>query len=102
MFDTTSRYASVATASIAVPDGAGGSRQVRYVRRRFVPQAEGMPRLAVHTVVQGDRLDTITNQYLGDPKQFWRVCDANTAMNPTDLTTEADLGRSLVIPVPQA
>jgi hypothetical protein len=102
MFDTTSRYAAIATATIGVPDGEGGTRVVRYVRRRFVPPAEGMPRLAVHTLVQGDRLDTITYQYLGDPTQFWRVCDANDAMNPVDLTAEADIGRGIVIPVPRA
>lgn len=102
MFDSTSRYVSIATATVNVPDGRGGSREVRYVRRRWVPRAESMPRLAVHTFTQGDRLDTITHQYLGDPTQFWRVCDANSAMNPPDLTAETGIGRSLVIPVPQA
>lgn len=101
MFDPTSRYAPVATATTRVPDGEGGVRDVRYVRRRFVPQPDTMRPLAVHTLSQGDRLDNITNQYLGDPTQFWRVCDANTAMNPVDLTAEDEIGRSLVIPVPQ-
>ena len=36
---------------------------------------------------------------LGDPLQFWRVCDANNAMNPPELTEEA--GRALRVPVPQ-
>jgi hypothetical protein len=102
MLDATSRYASISTATTVVPDGDGGTRQVRYVRRRFVPPAEKMATLAVHTLVQGDRLDTITFRYLGDPTSFWRVCDANTAMNPADLTDESEVGGRILIPVPQA
>ncbi len=51
------------------------------------------------TVNDGDRLDLITAKTLGDPEQFWRVCDANNAMNPFDLTAEP--GRTLRVPVPQ-
>jgi hypothetical protein len=102
MFDSTSRYAAIPTATIRIPDGAGGFRDVRYVRRRFVPQPDSMRPLAIHTLFQGDRIDNVTNQYLGDPTQFWRVCDANGALNPADLTAEEEIGRSLVIPVPQA
>jgi len=102
MFDSTSRYASIATTTIRIPDGAGGLRDVRYVGRRFVPRADVMRQLAIHPIVQGDRIDNITNQYLGDPTQFWRVCDANSALNPADLTGEDEIGRTLVIPVPQA
>ena len=40
-----------------------------------------------------------TAQYLGDPEQFWRICDANDAMRPDDLT--AEVGRRLLIPVAQ-
>jgi len=59
-----------------------------------------MPLLVEVTVTQGDRLDLITARTLGDPEQFWRVCDANNAMNPPDLT--AEVGRTLRIPIPQA
>jgi len=102
VFDPTSRYVSIATATTTVPDGEGGTREVRYVRRRFVPPAERMTTLAVHTLTQGERLDTLTHRYLGDPTQFWRVCDANTAMNPADLTVDSEMGRPIRIPIPQA
>jgi hypothetical protein len=102
VFDPTSRYASIATASATAPDGEGGSREVRYVRRRFVPPADRMTTLAMHSLTQGDRLDTITHRYLGEPTQYWRVCDANAAMNPADLTAESELGRPIRIPIPQA
>ena len=58
-----------------------------------------MPLLAEVAVGQGDRLDLITARTLGDPEQFWRVCDANDAMDPRELTAET--GRALRVPVPQ-
>jgi hypothetical protein len=96
MFDYTSRYYPLDMVSFILPDG----REVRYVRRRFLPQGETMPLLAEVTVAEGDRLDVITFRSLGDPLHFWRVCDANNAMNPIDLT--AEIGRKLRVAVPQA
>jgi hypothetical protein len=58
-----------------------------------------MPVLQEVTVTAADRLDLIAARTLGDPEQFWRVCDANNAMDPLDLTTT--LGRVLRVPVPQ-
>lgn len=95
MFDPTSRYANLAQATYTLPDG----RVVAYVRRRFLPRGEDMPLLIEVTVAQADRLDVITARALGDPKQFWRVCDANNAMYPPDLTDEP--GAIIRVPVPQ-
>jgi hypothetical protein len=50
-------------------------------------------------VVQGDRLDLIAARTLGDSEQFWRVCDANDAMDPHELTAEP--GRAVRVPVPR-
>jgi hypothetical protein len=36
-------------------------------------------------VAQGERLDRLTWQYLGDPLQFWRIADANGALHPDAL-----------------
>ena len=96
MFDFTSRYYSIETVTHPGPDG----RLHSYKRRRFLPQGEDMTLLAEATVTQGDRLDLITSRTLGDPLQFWRVCDANNALNPFDLTDE--VGRRLKIPMPGA
>ena len=97
MFDSTSRYAkcAIATLNIANPDGT--SREVRYIRRRFVPPAEGTTVIVEHTVTQGERLDNITAQYLGDPTQFWRLCEANDVMNPKELE---EIDRSINIAMP--
>jgi hypothetical protein len=55
--------------------------------------------LQLHTVTEGERLDNITARYLGDPEQFWRVCDANNAMRPEELTET--IGRKLRITLPE-
>ena len=95
MFEYTSRYYNLERDKFFTPEG----RTIAYVRRRFLPQGKDIPVLGEVTVTEGDRLDLITDRTLGDPEQFWQICDANNAMNPVDLT--AELGRSLVIPLPQ-
>ena len=95
MFSGTSRYAGIEIVKYITPDG----EEIPYVRRRFIPPAgDGSP-IAEHVVTQGERLDNITASYLGDPEQFWRVCDANNAMQPEELT--AEIGRRLRIALGQ-
>ena len=80
-FSPTSRYAGIEAATHEMPDG----RTVVYVRRRFLPQGQDFTVMHEHVVTGGERLDHIAAQYLGDPEQFWRICDANDAMQPADL-----------------
>ena len=96
MFEPTSRYFALATATYTLADG----RTVAYKRRRLLPRGRDLPLLVEVPVTEGDRLDLITARTLGDPEQFWRVCDANDALNPPDLL--AELGRILRVPIPQA
>ena len=96
MFDPNSRYYNLETAVLETPDG----REVAFKRRRFLPQGSAMPLLTEVTVIEGDRLDTITARTLADPEQFWRIADANDAMDPTELTETP--GRRLRIALPQA
>jgi hypothetical protein len=93
MFETTSRYAKVETATYTQPDG----REVVYVRRRFVPPAASHQKLAEARVEQSDRIDLVAARTLGDPEQFWRICDANDALDPLALIVP---GRRLTIPMP--
>jgi hypothetical protein len=95
MFDPASRYADLETVQTMLADG----RVVAFKRRRFLPQGSRLQLLTEVAVAQGDRLDLIAARTLGDGEHFWRVCDANDAMNPRDLT--ADVGRALRVPVPQ-
>ena len=95
MFTSTSRYYSIETAKIVLR-----GRTIVYVRRRFLPRGDEMPLLAEVVVTEGDRMDVITARTLGDPEQFWRICDANNAMSPFELTEHP--GRVLRVPIPQA
>jgi hypothetical protein len=95
-FTPTSRYAGLPTATFGATAGA---QPIVYVTRRFLPPSSRFALLQEHTVVTGDRLDNLTNTYLGDPEQFWRICDANDAMVPDDLT--ATIGRTLRITLPE-
>ena len=96
MFDPNSRYYSLDTAALTKPDG----QEVAYKRRRFLPKGENLALLVETKTTQGDRLDLITSRTLGDPLHFWRICDANNAMDPHELTEEA--GDTLRVPLPQS
>lgn len=96
LFPPSSRYHGL---DVAVLTPAGGIEPVVYLRRRFVPPPERFATLQEHLVTQGERLDTITARFLGDPEQFWRLCDANRALRPQELTET--LGRRLRITLPE-
>jgi hypothetical protein len=95
LFPPTSRYHGLETATMQ--DASG--KTIIYVRRRFLPSPDRFALLQEHAIVEGERLDNIAAQYLGDPEQFWRICDANSAMRPEELT-EA-IGRRLRITLPE-
>lgn len=95
LFPPTSRYHSIETATFKTADG----KEIVHLKRRFIPAPERFTLLQEHVVTEGDRLDNITALYLNDPLQFWRICDANTAMMPSDLT--AEIGRRLRITLPE-
>ena len=94
-FPATSRYALIPTGTFVRADGT----PVTFLCRRFVPAPESFALLQWHRVVQNERLDNIAAEYLGDPEQFWRLCDANRALCPDELT--ATIGRKLAITLPE-
>jgi len=96
-FPADSRYYGFSTLSYAGPDG----QTVAYLARRFVPQpgAPNFSTIATHTVRQGDRLDLLAANYLGDPLMFWLICDANGAIRPDQLVETP--GKVLNITTPQ-
>jgi hypothetical protein len=95
LFPPNSPYAGIDTGQLTTVDG----KTVVYLRRRFVPPPERFALLQEYTVVQGDRLDNITATYLDDPEQFWRICDANRAVRPDELTET--IGGRLRITLPE-
>lgn len=94
LYPATSRYSGLDTATFTTGDG----REVIYLRRRFVPSPELFQTIEQHMVTEKERPDTIAAAYLGDPELFWRLCDANNAMRPEELTET--VGRELKITLP--
>lgn len=90
-----SRYQGIPTATLEAPDG----KTIIYLRRRFIPAPERFALLQEHTIVERDRLDNIAAHYLGDPELFWRLCDANRALHPDELT--ATIGSRMRITMPE-
>ena len=95
LFPANSRYNGIDTEKMET----GNGRTIIYLRRRFVPPPESFALLQEHTVIQDDRLDNLATRYIGDPEQFWRLCDANAAMRPEELTETT--GRRLRITMPE-
>jgi hypothetical protein len=100
MFDHMSRYYTLATASLTTADG----NIVTYISRRFLPQGASLPLMFEVAVTPGDRIDLLSNRVYGIPLAFWRICDANDAMDPLDMLSEAaaDPTRRLRAPLPQS
>jgi hypothetical protein len=94
MFFRGSRYEPVAETSLVAKDG----RTIRYKRMRFIPQSSAPARL-FSKVLEGDRPDLIAFRTVGDPEQFWRLCDLNLVQRPVDLTAQP--GRLVAIPAPE-
>jgi len=92
-FPATSRYATTGTATLKTADG----RTVVYLMRRFVPAPGRFVTIREYTVAQGDRLDNITARFLGDPEQFWQICDANGVLQAEELEP---IGRQIRITLP--
>jgi hypothetical protein len=95
-FPTDSRYYAVSTLQYTTP----GGQTVSYLARRIVPQpgAANYATIAQHTVKQGDRLDLIAANYLGDPLLFWVLCDANGAVRPAELVETPGTVLSITMP----
>lgn len=95
VYPPESRYHAIATTQFTQSDGS----VVVYLKRRFVPPPEDFSLLQEHRVSDGDRLDNLAARYIGDPSQYWRICDANGAIRPEELTERID--RSLRITLPE-
>jgi nucleoid-associated protein YgaU len=93
-FPPSSRYASVEVAKLVL----GPGREIPYLRRRFVPQPEALADAGSYVVASGDRLDGIAAETIGDPELYWRICDANRALEPEELERP---GRRLRITLPE-
>lgn len=93
-FPPGSRYHGSAVRTRPGPDGA----PVAYLTLRFCPDPARFATLSVHRVVAGERLDRTSARLIGDPEQFWALCDANGAVWPQELEAE-DCRVRLTLPI---
>ncbi len=91
MFFRGSRYEPVPTLTHVTADG----RTIRHKALRILPDPRGS---LVHIVRQDDRLDRVAQDWFGNAELWWRVADANTALDPDELVAEP--GRSISVPAP--
>ncbi len=82
MFETNSRYVNIEDASIEI-----NGEEKAFKKRRFLPQGDEMTMLQEVRIEEGDRLDMLAARLLGDPEQFWYICDSNNTMHPLELTS---------------
>lgn len=85
MFASDSRYAGLATYTVALPDG-------RAVTATRLPLPQALSPVGYHAKVQGDRLDLLAARYLKDPTWFWKLCDADDAPSPDSLIARPLIG----------
>lgn len=81
-FPANSRYHGIKITTLEQKN----QEPIACLKRRFVPPLEHFAVIQEHTVVEGDRVDNLAAQYLGDPELYWRLCDANGVMRPDELT----------------
>jgi len=85
MIDANSRYRSVGTATIEAENG----RKVLYLHRRMLPPASSiLSTRTVEAISEAQRLDLVSWAVMGDAFAFWRICDANDALDPFELVHE--------------
>jgi hypothetical protein len=94
LFPPTSRYHGIETAKRT--DGSG--KTIVFLRRRVIPSPDRFSQFQEHVVQQGERLDHIAANYLGDAVLFWQLCDANVCLHPDELTAKP--GRRLRVTLP--
>ena len=94
-FPPNSRYHATPVVRGRLADGV----ERAWLAQRFPPDPDALATLEPHEVRPGERLDNIAARRLGDPEQYWRLCDANRALRPDELTELA--GRRLRVPLPE-
>jgi hypothetical protein len=95
-FPPTSRYADV---GVDAWDPGHGAPPVPFLRRRFCPPAERFALLYEIRIAEGDRRDVLGARHVGDAELWWRLADANDAVDPRELTET--IGRRLRITLPE-
>ena len=82
MFSKVSRYRKL-------PDVVAISARGRELKSRDIRLLPDVPGIFEHTVEEGDRLNHLAFKYYKQPRNWWRICDAN----PDFMSPQALLGK---------
>lgn len=93
-FPLNSRYRDVPLRTRVAPDGTVET----FVGRRIIPALERYGIVGRHRLIAGDRIDGVAAEAIGDPEQYWKLCDANGDADPAQAAEPP--GRLLIIPLP--
>lgn len=94
MTDPQSRYARTPVTQYTTPEG----RRVACFSPRLVPLGRTLPVLGTIEITPLDRIDRLAARALGDPRQFWRLCDANDVIDPIAF---AQAPGDVIVPEPE-
>jgi hypothetical protein len=83
-YDPKSRYAKTPTYQVT-------DRRGRTVEVVVVPPHVSEPRAGYHVLRQGQRPDHLAFQYLDNGAGFWRIAEANDAMQSEWLSEQAEI-----------
>jgi hypothetical protein len=95
-FGPSSRYVGT---PVDAWDPGGGRPPVPFLGRRLCPRQERFALLYETRIVEGDRRDLLANEHLGDAELWWRLADANAAVDPRQLTEP--IGRRVRVTLPE-
>jgi hypothetical protein len=95
-FPPTSRYSGT---PVDAWDPGNGEPAVPFLKRRLCPRGELHALLYEVRIAEGDRRDVLASRHLGDPELWWRLADADGAIDPRELTDP--IGRRLRITLPE-
>jgi hypothetical protein len=102
LFPEGSRYRGLPL--LTTLDACG--HEIVYVGRRWIPPPSAFADVGRYQVREGDRIDNIAADLMGDPGLYWRIADANAALSPDELTARAGrwlrITMAAGIPGPQA
>jgi hypothetical protein len=93
-FDEGSRYRGLPLLTCLTTSGD----EIVYVGRRWIPPPDAFAAVGRYQVREGDRLDNVAADLIGDAGLYWRIADANATLAPSELTARP--GRWLRITMP--
>jgi hypothetical protein len=86
MSDSSSRYSNCRILTYK----NNSDHDILYRERRFVPKLQPLD-FGQITIEPYERLDNVSARVIGDPLQYWRICDNTIIYSPLELTNKSEI-----------